>query len=430
MISILNDWTVINYNLQELDLSYNKISSISLDEIHFLSRNIVVNLTNNAIQEINFLKFDVLYAFREHEKNNKIYLANNPLWCDCLIMHFIQVLNNQNSTTAHFLEIIPGDLKCSGPDRLAERLAIDIQPQELLCLLDSPNSSMPLCPQNCSCFVRPFDKGLMVNCSNANLKHVPPLPFPNNSGLKFTELFLENNQLTALPSILNQSDGYDMVSEIHAKNNSITKLTSQNIPTYLRMLDLEQNKLQVLNASVLDTLNRTSTLQNLALSENPWYCDCAARDFLIFTQDHRNKIEDLKTIKCHDGSFLKANEIRDLCPEDQTVIIAIAVVMTLLGFSIGIMAALYYKYQQEIKVWLFAHNLLSWFVTELEVDQHKKYDAFIAYSHMDMEFVTDSIVPELENGTTPFKLCLHERDWLVGNAITQSVNKLSIKTII
>lgn len=88
------------------------------------------------------------------------------------------------------------------------------------------------------------------------------------------------------------------------------------------------------------------------------------------------------------------------------------------------MAALYRKYKQDLKAWLFAHNLLSWFVTELEVDQHKQYDAFIINSHFDSQYIMDSIVQELENGTTPFNICLHERDWLAGHSITQWVSIL------
>ena len=39
-----------------------------------------------------------------------------------------------------------------------------------------------------------------VNCSNANLKVVPNIPDINGRGLAFTELYIENNNLTELPA--------------------------------------------------------------------------------------------------------------------------------------------------------------------------------------------------------------------------------------
>ena len=66
------------------------------------------------------------------------------------------------------------------------------------------------------------------------------------------------------------------------------------------------------------------------------------------------------------------------------------------------------------------------FVTEDELDKGKKYDAFISYSHKDEEFITNHLLPELECELNPYKLCLHFRDWTVGEMIPNQVRSFMI----
>ena len=427
IMAIPEDWNYVLANLRDVDLSHNRIQSLSIGDLRFRSSNINLNLSHNIIQEIELSTIEIVSMadseIQAASQDCKVYLSNNPLRCDCILMHFVQFLRKEIGKTAKNLQIIPGQLQCAGPTSMAGRYVADIHPKELLCNLDSPNSSIKKCPQNCTCSVRTWDSALIMNCSNAQLTAVPDLPNPRSMGLKFIELYVENNRLHTLPivNMANKTHGYNYVAQIYAANNNITDLLLENLPENLTVLNMVRNKLSVLNETVLSSLNHTS-MESLSLGDNPWRCDCESREFLQFTQVYFKKIADLNDIKCSDGSILHKHG--DLCPEDQTVVIVLSVLFAMFGLLVGILAALYYKYQQEIKVWLFAHNLCTWFVTEYEVDKNKKYDAFVSYSHKDVDFVTEQIVPELENGPVPFKLCLHDRDWIVGCGITQSVSSL------
>jgi protein toll len=110
-----------------------------------------------------------------------------------------------------------------------------------------------------------------------------------------------------------------------------------------------------------------------------------------------------------------------LCPESNTVALAVGIIVALLGITAGILVALYYYFQSEVKVWLYARGLCLWFVTEEELDKNKLYDAFISYSHRDEEFVVNQLVPELEGGAVRFRLCLHYRDWIAGEWIPNQI---------
>lgn len=90
--------------------------------------------------------------------------------------------------------------------------------------------------------------------------------------------------------------------------------------------------------------------------------------------------------------------------------------MAIFGLLLVLLWALFNGYKTEIKVWLYSHNI-TWPISEESLDQNKKYDAFISFSHKDLEFIENELVPGLEGGSTPFKLCLHYRDWAVGGYI-------------
>ena len=54
---------------------------------------------------------------------------------------------------------------------------------------------------------------------------------------------------------------------------------------------------------------------------------------------------------------------------------------------------------------------------------NKKYDAFIAYSELDANWVLHTALPKLESGGTDksFKLCVHHRDFTIGAAVADNI---------
>lgn len=79
-----------------------------------------------------------------------------------------------------------------------------------------------------------------------------------------------------------------------------------------------------------------------------------------------------------------------------------------------------------MKVWLYSKAFFKRFVAEEELDKDKIFDAFLSYSHKDEDFVVEHLIPELENGPEHYKLCVHARDWIIGEFITkQIINSVS-----
>lgn len=93
------------------------------------------------------------------------------------------------------------------------------------------------------------------------------------------------------------------------------------------------------------------------------------------------------------------------------IVIPIAVILVVGATA----AAVFYKWQIEIK------NLMLWWVTEEELDKDKSYDAFLSFSHKEDDFVLKKLLPFLESGPNPFKVCVHYRDFVPGEHITSQI---------
>ncbi|XP_060552881.1 toll-like receptor 8 isoform X2 [Ruditapes philippinarum] len=81
-----------NTNLIILDLSYNKLTSISFELKHLIKLQFL-NLRNNNIYYIDGVELNTLKAFvTDFSKHRKIYLGNNPFICECTSTRFIKWL--------------------------------------------------------------------------------------------------------------------------------------------------------------------------------------------------------------------------------------------------------------------------------------------------------------------------------------------------
>jgi protein toll len=89
-------------------------------------------------------------------------------------------------------------------------------------------------------------------------------------------------------------------------------------------------------------------------------------------------------------------------------------------FLVAVIVALVYK--DRILIWLYSHpTIRKFFPIDLE-DEDKKFDAFISYAQQDSDFVTDVLLPGLEdNADIRFRCIVHIRDFVPGREITEQI---------
>lgn len=412
-----SDFTLLMTQLKELDLSYNNISYVQYQHLQFHGNGILVNISHNRITDIDFSAFEVIASAQSSPPRRapEVDLENNPLRCDCKVLHFARFVQKRLNIEAHdYLRVRADSLTCVQPERLTGVQLRSVDPMYLICDFTKSFYNQS-CPAACSCALRLADQAVIVNCTRAGLREVPALPLATKLNYSFTILHIGHNLLERLPST-NMVVGYSEVREVYAQWNNISVIVPENIPDDLTCIDLTGNDIETIPAATMTKMNSTK----MRLAENRWACDCQMRDVLYFMQLNYQRIDDYKTLRCTSGLEISTLTTNDICPQELQIIIIIATILSCLGIILGLVAALYYKYQQEIKIWMYWHNILPFLFNSDVLDSDKKYDAFISYSHKDEDFVTDQLMPELEQKRR-FNLCIHRRDWTPGDFIPEQV---------
>ncbi|XP_047097312.1 protein toll-like [Schistocerca piceifrons] len=412
---IYSDWMLSMLNLKKLNLSYNNVTQISVNEMQFLSNGVTVDLRSNNLTVVNLESADAIAIAQSNNKLVKPHfiLADNTVDC-CASFHLLKYVHgNVHPAVYNMFDIDADEATCLTTKRLMSQTKLE----DILC-------EGPCCLPPWECKIRLWDRAWLLRCEKCWIDGRKP-PVPSNfsckpGGTKHSEVYLHNNEFTSIPKGVLQPNLN--ITALHLSHNWLSEINIHDITPFLQELELNHNYLQHLDDEVVALIKtKKPPLQKIVLSENPWECDCRTKQLLQFLQDDYVKVIDRRNISCSDGRPLPELTNDDLCPLPKFAIIVSSVCLAMTGIAVGLLAFLYHRYQEDVKVWLYARNLCLWFVTEEELDRDKMYDAFVSYSHKDEEFVVEQLVRGLENGPVPFKLCLHYRDWIAGEWITEQI---------
>ncbi|KAH8312601.1 hypothetical protein KR044_011644 [Drosophila immigrans] len=409
--------------VKELHLNNNQLSTISVDQLPI---NITyLDLRNNRLEGLNKQVLEFLW---NRSSSLSIKLSGNPWICKCaaqsLIQFHLEVTLSSNSTINDRvqqyltkykkLKIIEVPEKCEFAfNRNSYKISAFICVQKkTICQFISDKYSV-ICPFNCHCGLDRSEMRFDISCQYYNTIRELPIPIIGNTSLK-----LNNNRLTILPS--NTVYGYSEVRELHLANNKLSNLTVDQLPLNLTYLDLRNNRLEKLDEQVLEFLwNRSSSL-NITLSGNPWICKCETQNLIHFALKYP-KILDRDGMNCSDPNLGQIINIGyDLCDPPVNYIKIIITIGVNTAIIALILVCCYYK--QFILLWLFENGYCLRWISRPEPEEGiiMKNDAFIAFSHVDLEYA-EEFVEAFENGAMKYKVCYYHRDWLPGQPIPECI---------
>ncbi|ENN76477.1 hypothetical protein YQE_06930, partial [Dendroctonus ponderosae] len=211
---------------------------------------------------------------------------------------------------------------------------------------------------------------------------------------------------------------YDNVSDLDLSYNNIEQIEwlPKTFKVYVE-LKLDNNRLKSLSPEVIENFRNNHKLDNVSLKNNPWQCGCSDIELQKYLTEFNNIKINISDVTCEDtGEYLLYAKI---CDDELALKIATPIVV--IGLFIATILAIYFKFNTAIKVYLYSKNWCLWYVAEEELDKDKTYDVFISYSQKDEHFVEKELLPELESGDHPFKVCFHHRDWIPGEFISRQI---------
>ncbi|XP_020717316.1 toll-like receptor 4 [Ceratitis capitata] len=209
-------------------------------------------------------------------------------------------------------------------------------------------------------------------------------------------------------------------TQLNVSHNQLTVIRHTQLPANLSVLDVSHNHLTHLSADFLDLYQLWT---RLSLDGNPWRCDCDAEALILTVKAFRSHIPDVDQLHCDNipARGIVNLSFTEICIPQVSISIPVYIGVSSTSIVALIIVGISLKYSLQLRIWLHSHNICRRFINECELYKNKNFDAFISYAHQDEQFVNKTLLPGLEEGPTPFRICTHERNWLAGAYIPEQI---------
>lgn len=258
----------------------------------------------------------------------------------------------------------------------------------------------------------------VLNFSNTELYNIPPslrhwrLNFP-----KLKVLDLSNNHISDLIIFIDHDPYSSDKGVINLQYNNLTSVSDNQL----------KNFFEKHSSFYIDVQN------------NPFSCGCEMRDVKHFILNNtktkpRNSSEYsyLRGLKCQNPKSVAGRELITLSDADigcgseiQVLQSGPIIILCVLVFVLFVCLVVIIRYRVEIKILAFTRFNIVFPCQQQDNLDNKKFDAFVAYSQQDSDWVLKNLVWQLEtklqNHDQRFHLCLHQRDFTVGAPIAENI---------
>ncbi|CAL1289055.1 unnamed protein product [Larinioides sclopetarius] len=376
-----NEFLGLN-NLKTLSLKNNTLQSVYP---------VMQNLTNLTMLDLssNNLTTITLSSLPTNEtkvvKLKKLWMAGNPLSCDCRLSWILEWLKIKGST----LEDEP---TCQSPPLLQNRTIRSLNQTDLEFWQED-------CPKPCDCVCKTEGEDVFttVDCTNKNLNTIPE-KFP----LNVKEIDLQNNDITSFSGFT--AKNWLNLEILNIENNSLSTI-SLDFSSSMKDLKLAGNNL---TRFPLNEWNTSSPLQLLSLSKNPWICDCQAWEFRELLVKYQNSIIDVQEVRCNSQGKLANRIIIQLQKDEMCPNFKIEKIVLIAGIAafVVFLCLLCCIYRKALAALFYTCGCGCLKNTE---KHDYNFDAFLLYADEDEDFALNIIAEGLETRNPEIKLFIPTR---------------------
>ena len=226
-------------------------------------------------------------------------------------------------------------------------------------------------------------------------------------------------------------------------NNQLTSLSFLQHLQTIQTLLLNSNQISIIPKPVSHLLSQPS-IKMIDLRENPYECDCELDEFqawittdLVVNIAHLELVRSEIEYKCFSPSSFKGLSITQVdmnCESHLLFYIAIGIPSAIFFIAITVLAVRY-RWHIRYRMFLLLHRRRNYQNYIVNDDANRDdddddengpplYDAYVTYHRADEDWVDEELLPNIEEGEEPFRLCLRTRNICAGRLV---FNELSLR---
>lgn len=309
---------------------------------------------------------------------------------------------------------------------------------------------------------------LMASC---NIGHISKNSFETLTSLEVLDLsnnqivFLVNDTLTGLHNLkaisLRNNNFFigsrdnpfvhtHSLEKMYFSNNKVKFLKPgifSNMPN-LTLINLQNNQVIPWNGSIFNgsvkvpikfilsnnrisrvtptMLNDFKGIEEIDLSYNPFDCsDCDMKEFKTWLLNNENESDPLFYLCSSPEDLIGLSvlssdvEFEHCLPE--VFMLSLVIGLSVLAILLLVLLILIIRFKWYLRYWWFhLHSTFRRYSTSSDVSEFQ-FDAFVSYNSVDVAWVAQELLPNLENHHSNFRLCIHDRDFEVGRLITENI---------
>ncbi|XP_029296799.1 toll-like receptor 1 [Cottoperca gobio] len=242
-------------------------------------------------------------------------------------------------------------------------------------------------------------------------------------------LDLQNNQISVIPLSISKLEN---LSSLNLNANRLRDLpVCKGFPILSELL-LKSNSLHAPSVNKLDTCPKLRTLD---VSYNPFTCTCALRSFIsLGMKSERDSHTGIQLLSwpldyyCSYPEAVRDSTLRDISIPEVSCNVGLLAAAILSPAVILIVAVVTLCHRLDVPwymgmIWQWTRAKHRARMSQVRPEDlvGVEFHAFVSYSQHDADWVSNSLLPNLEGPAGGLRICHHEKDFVPGKTIIENI---------